>query len=104
MTENAIEQAIQATNPTAPRLMPADIDSKIVGEDYHVFPGTTVTVCLLRLKNGFSALGESAAVSTANFDAEIGRKIARANARDKIWLLEGYLLREKLSAEAASAA
>ena len=48
------------------------------------------------LRNGYSTIGESAAVSLANFDKEIGRKIARENARDKIWALEGYLLKEKL--------
>ena len=37
-----------------------------------------------------------AAASPENFDAEIGRKVARADARDKLWQLEGYLLREKL--------
>lgn len=40
--------------------------------------------------------GESAATSPENFDQAIGRKIARENARNKIWGLEGYLLREKL--------
>jgi hypothetical protein len=50
------------------------------------------------LKNGFHVVGESAAASPANFDMELGRKIARDNARNKIWALEGYLLRSKLAA------
>jgi hypothetical protein len=41
-------------------------------------------------------IGESAAVSLENFDEEIGRKIAREKARDKIWQLEGYRLRQIL--------
>ena len=61
-----------------------------------MFPGTTLTVCCLTLENGYTVTGESAAVSPENFDEEIGRKIARAEARDKIWALEGYLLRERL--------
>lgn len=97
--EKAIEQEIQDKGLNAPRLTPEDIDAAIVGEDYHVFPGTTVTVCLLKLRNGYSVLGESAAVSLENFDAEIGRKIARENARNKIWQLEGYRLREQLYQE-----
>ena len=97
MNEQAIERAIQATKPTAPRLTPADIDSVIVDETYHNFPGTTVTICLLHLKNGFSVIGESAAISTANFNAEIGRTVARTNAREKIWALEGYRLKQELS-------
>jgi N4 Gp49/Sf6 Gp66 family protein len=96
--ETAIEAEIQAKGLNAPRLNPAHIDSVIVGEDYHVFPGTTLTVCCLKLKNGFTVVGESAAASPTNFDQEIGRKISRDNARNKIWALEGYLLRSKLAA------
>jgi hypothetical protein len=95
--ETDIEAEIQAKGLTAPRLNPAMIDAAIVGEDYHVFPGTTLTVCALRLRNGFIVIGESAAASAANFDEELGRKIARENARNKIWVLEGYLLRERLA-------
>lgn len=94
--ETAIEAEIIAKGKTAPRLTPSDIDAAIIGEDYHVFPGTTLTVCCLHLRNGFTATGESAAASPENFDREIGRKIARENARAKIWPLEGYLLRQRL--------
>jgi hypothetical protein len=73
------------------------IDETIVHEQYHVFPGTTMTVCALTLKNGYIVSGESAAASPENFDEAIGRKIARENARNKIWAFEGYLLRERLS-------
>ena len=95
--EQAIESEIQAKGLNAPRLSPEKIDAVIVDEDYHIFPGTTLTVCCLKLRNGFTVTGESAAASPENFNEEIGRKIARSNARDKIWGLEGYLLREKLS-------
>jgi hypothetical protein len=57
-------------------------------------------VCCLTLKNGFTVTGESACASPENFDAELGRKIAFKNAREKIWQLEGYLLKEKLSSRA----
>jgi hypothetical protein len=96
--EKAIEAEIQAKGLNAPRLTPDHIDAQIKGEMYHVFPGTTLTVCALTLTNGFHVVGESAAASPANFDAEIGRKIARDNARSKIWAFEGYLLRSKLAA------
>jgi hypothetical protein len=95
--EQQIEQQIQAKGLNAPRLTPDLIDAQIVSEQYHVFPGTTMTVCLLTLQNGFSVTGESAAASPENFDEQIGRDIARRNARDKIWSLEGYLLRHKLT-------
>lgn len=98
--EQAIEKEINDKGLNAPRLNPAHIDAQIVAESYHVFPGTTLTVCALTLQNGFNVVGESAAASPANFDQEIGRKIARENARQKIWALEGYLLRSKLAAAA----
>lgn len=95
--EKAIEKEIQDKGLNAPRLTPDKIDAVITGEDYHVFPGTTMTVCALKLQNGFVVIGESAAASPENFNEEIGRKIARDNARNKIWALEGYLLRSKLA-------
>lgn len=98
MSEQAIENEIQAKGLNAPRLNPQHIDDTIAGEAYHVFEGTTLTVCCLTLRNGFTVTGESAAASPENFDVEIGRKIARQNAREKIWALEGYLLKQKLSA------
>lgn len=94
--EAAVETAIQSKGLTAPRLTPVDIDAAIVSEQYHVFPGTTLTVCVLTLRNGFTVTGESAAASPENFDEEVGRGIARKNAREKIWPLEGYLLRDRL--------
>ena len=97
MTEQQLELELQAKGATAPRLTPELIDSVIVSEQYHVFPNTTLTVCALTLRNGFIVVGESAAASPANFNADIGRRIARDNARNKIWQLEGYLLRERLT-------
>jgi hypothetical protein len=96
-SEQEIEQEIQEKGLNAPRLTPEKIDAVIADEDYHVFPKTTLIVCCLKLKNGFTIIGESAAASPENFDVEIGKKIARQNAREKIWALEGYLLKEKLS-------
>lgn len=98
--ETKLEKEIQAKGLTAPRLKPADIDKAIANEQYHVFEGTTTTVCALTLRNGYTVIGHSGAVSADNFDEEIGRKVARENARQKIWELEGYLLREKLNGEA----
>lgn len=97
MSDIEIENEIQAKGLNAPRLTPADIEATIKGETYHVFPGTTLTVCCLILQNDFAITGESAAVSPENFDAELGRKIARENAKDKIWLLEGYLLKDLIA-------
>jgi len=99
-SEASIEAEIQTKGLNAPRLNPTMIDAQIAEEAYHVFPGTTVTVCRLGLKNGFSVIGESAAASSENFDEAIGRRIARDNARNKIWALEGYSLRNALCGRA----
>ncbi len=99
--EMAIEAEIKQKGLNAPRLTPTDIDGAILAEQYHVFPGTTLTVCCLTLRNGFTVTGESAAASPENFDTEIGRKIARENARNKIWPLEGYRLRQSLFEQSA---
>src|SRR5574343_848020 len=113
-TEQQIEQEIQDKGLNAPRLTPEYIDSKIKGIEYilardvckrdngvEIFDAPaslqTLTFCVLTLENGFTVTGESACASPENFDAEIGKKIAFQNAREKIWLLEGYLLKQKLS-------
>lgn len=58
-----------------------------------------LTFCVLVLRNGFTVTGESACASPENFDSEVGRKIARANAVQKVWPLMGYALRSNLAAQ-----
>lgn len=118
MSGQAIEQAIQATNPTAPRVTPADIEASIVSEHYFTaddgaqgafnkvdrnFGGiptpaslALLTFCVLVLRNGLTVTGESACVSPESFNADIGRKIARENAVQKVWPLMGYALKQEL--------
>ena len=114
--DNAIEQEIQAKGKTAPRVTPADLQANISSEFY--FTGsdgafgatgyrpvsmragtalTLLTFCVLVLRNGFTVTGESACASPENFDPEIGRKIARQNAEQKVWPLMGYALKERLN-------
>lgn len=114
MSDQTIEQEIQAKGLTAPRVTPADIEANIRAETYFTaFDGfmaddrdmamqdadalKLLTFCVLVLRNGFTVTGESACASPENFDAEIGRKIARQNAVAKVWPLMGYELRTKLS-------
>jgi len=96
--ENEIETEIQDKGLTAARITPKMLDAEIVDEDYHVFPRTQLTVCCLTLKNGFTVTGESACASPENFDAEIGRKVAHSNAREKLWPLLGFRLKDQLAA------
>jgi len=108
MSDNDIEQSIQHAGKTAARVTPQQIEDTIVGEYFVTGAQATsgcpqlpalacLTICILVLKNGFTVTGESACVSPENFDEAIGQRIARENAKRKIWLLEGYLLRERLS-------
>lgn len=94
-TELEIEKELQAKGLNAPRLTPDLIESKIVKEEYHLLTDV-LTVCVLTLENGFTVTGESACASPANYNKEIGDRIARGNAKEKIWILEGYLLKQKL--------
>jgi hypothetical protein len=94
--EQDIEQEIVTKGKVAKRVTPAMLDSEILAVQYHVFAGTYLTVCCLTLQNGFTVIGESACASPENFDAGIGEKIARNNAREKIWPLLGFRLKDQL--------
>lgn len=125
--DQAIEQEIQSKGLTYPRVTPADVEANIASEHYFtagdgycgaitisegfressedgsiplVAPPESLdllTFCVLILCNGYTVTGESACASPENFDAEIGRKIARDNAVQKIWPLMGYTLKQMLS-------
>lgn len=113
--DQGIEQEILDKGLTAPRITPADIQTNIASEVYFTaYEGAKyariirsepdnsdalklLTFCVLVLKNGFTVTGESACASPENFDAEIGRKIARENATQKVWPLMGYELKSKLT-------
>ncbi|CBJ81935.1 Gene 66 protein [Xenorhabdus bovienii str. Jollieti] len=122
MTNQDIEKETQEKGKTAPRITPQHIEDTITYEMYFTaydgfsasakdnpdavyapigvrINAKTLTFCVLTLKNGFTVTGESACASPENFDAEMGRKIARQNAVNKIWSLEGYLLKQKLHDE-----
>lgn len=79
-------------------LSESDIHATIDSEQYHHFPGTSMTVCCLTLKNGYAVIGKSSSVDPARFNEEIGKKAARDHAVDNIWELEGYLLKDQLAA------
>ena len=120
--DSAIERDIQAKGLTAPRVKPDDIAANIKGVYYftadqgarHAFldvmagnePDRSfapsdpalclLTFCVIVLRNGFTVTGESACASPENFDAEIGKKIAFENAKQKVWPLMGYALKQSI--------
>lgn len=95
-TDEQLQADHAASGHNAPRVTPDQLDETISAAQYWQPEGTTLTVCVLTLANGFHVTGESASASAENFDAEIGRKLAYDHARNKIWVLEGYLLRQRL--------
>lgn len=116
---NLEDQIKNAGADKAPRITPADVEANIASEHYFtaataaglppvegvdfippraISPLDLLTLCVLVLKNGFTVTGESACASPENFNAEIGRKIARQKAVDKVWPLMGYELRTALTA------
>jgi hypothetical protein len=113
MNTKNIEAEIIAKGLTAPRITPADIEANIASEHYFtaaqavgLTSGDTppesldlLTFCVLVLRNGFTVTGESACASPENFNAEIGRRIARENAVAKVWPLMGYELRTHLHSQ-----
>lgn len=122
---DSLEREIQAKGLTAPRVTAADIEAEIASEHYFTAadgyrsapcfdpngqptdclpppaPLELLTFCVLVLRNGFTVTGESACASPENFDAEIGRRIARENAVNKVWPLLGFRLRDKLAGQGA---
>lgn len=94
--ESALEAHLVSLGLTAERVKPLSIDSQIESVEWHVFPGSLLTVCAITLKNKFLVIGESACANPLNFNEQVGKDVSFLNAREKIWMLEGYLLKEKL--------
>lgn len=117
MNEKTIEQEIQHKGLTAPRITLEDIEANIVKQVFFTAAEgiaghaqmtgdhsktvntehTLLTFCVLTLRNNFTVTGESACARPENFDAKIGRKIARQNAVAKVWPLMGYELKSQLA-------
>jgi hypothetical protein len=119
-----MENVNQAGAGMAPKVSPADVEAEIVSEFYFtaqqgarhavldavadgklptsalMAPLTVelgrLTFCVLVLRNGFLVSGESSCASLENFNEEMGRKLAREKAVDKVWGLLGYALREAI--------
>ena len=113
--DSAIEAEIKRKGLTAPRVTPADIEGNIASAYYFTgmdgnrgsssdlavgdeIPLSLLTFCVLVLRNGFTVVGKSACASPENFDAELGKKIARQDAVNQMWPLMGYELRSRLAA------
>lgn len=100
MNDQQLEQELQARGLTAPRITPDHIDQLLSKAQVGFWQpeGTTLTICVIQLPNGFCVTGESAAASPENFQEDIGQKLAFEKARDKVWELEGYRLKSEMYA------
>lgn len=123
--QETVEQQIQRLGATtAPRITPAAIEANIVSAHYftalqgarmaaldaaddmgdvrhlgqpHAPELGLLTICVLVLRNGFTVVGKAGVASPENFNAEIGRRVAREDAVDQLWPLMGYALRDEIA-------
>lgn len=100
MNDLEIEQKLQLKGLNAPRVTPEAIVENIDNIEivkYISKSGQVLRWAVITMKNGFAVTGKpSASVSPENDDEEIGERIAVANARNEIWPLMGYALKELL--------
>lgn len=80
----------------APRVTFEEVQVAIKKSEFTVLQDGRTTVALLTLDNGFTVRGESSCVSKENFDQEMGEGIATKDAFDKVWMLLGFRLADKL--------
>lgn len=97
---NATEQQLQMDIDVKPypKVTQDMVEAEVKSYSFHVFEGTTMTVCCITLKNGFTVLGEAACVDPHNFDRSIGERLALKDAKAKIWPLLGFRLRDQITA------
>ena len=81
----------------APRVTLEALNARVSSEQYLIVDGI-LTICVLKMANGFYITGESAPASPENYNAELGQQFAREQAIRKAWAFEGYSLRDRLAA------
>ena len=87
----------KAVQKTPNRVSLDDIQAEIEEVEFYspnLLP--TMTVCLIRLKNGYVVIGKSTPADPENFDRELGAKFAREDAIRKIWPLMAFRMRDKM--------
>lgn len=122
-TQTPVTESELAATAVAPRLTPGTLQAQIASEHFFTandgvvgaMVNTTLhqvdhtgsallnqtlgllTLCVLVMRNGFTVVGKSACASPENFNADIGRRLAREDAVRQLWPLLGYELRTKLA-------
>lgn len=110
--EDQIKAWIAAQREASSKLTDRDVESMIVSEyamtGFDAFADQAnmtpvaeralrcVTLVSLVLRNGFTVIGAGVCASPDNYDAEEGRKEARADAIAKLWTCAEYAARQRL--------
>lgn len=93
----------EVEHQAAQRITPEQIEAAMVSAQYWRPPGTLLTVCALTMRNGFTVIGESGAVSADGFDVQIGQSFALENARAQVGVFLGFALKDRIYREALAA-
>ena len=116
---NTVSETELAEKAVAPRVTLIDVEGSIVSEHYFTaaegelgkryvnnedvlgVPNELelLTFCVLVLKNGYTVVGQSACADPKNYNRDLGQRIARSDAVNRIWPLLGYELKTKLAAQ-----
>jgi hypothetical protein len=108
---NGVSETELVAKATGERVTLQDVEAAIISEHYFtafdgamhgpaaVVPGSLklLTICVLGMWNNFTITGTSACADSANFNEEIGRRLARTDAVNQIWPLMGYDLKSRMA-------
>ncbi len=93
------DDAAKAVQKTPNRVTLDYIKSRIRDtEFFHPKASPQMTIAIVTLVNDYVVVGKSAPADPENFDVNLGRKFAKEDAIRQLWPLEGFALRERLSA------
>lgn len=98
LTLEQVQERVEQ-NANQNRVTKQTIEARIQSSQYWLVGDSTLTICILTIKNGFTFVGKSACADPANFDKEVGERYAYEDAFKQIWSHEAYLIRERLSQE-----
>lgn len=88
--KDTFESAYLAQGYDETRISAQMVDDFIVGHESTRMGNHTVV--LVKLRNGFTFVEESACVDAANYDQAIGEKYALEKAKKHVWHVLGFLL------------
>lgn len=84
------------TRATGKRVTLEGLEANIKKTDFYTHPDSQLTICILTLQNGYTITGQSACADPTNYKQDIGERLAKEDAKKKIWALMGYALKEEI--------